>query len=102
MKTKHYLAFIVLTLLLGAGCTNSPAQPAPLKVLTISGDWKSQPWYQDVWMQGKGDNGRGTPPVYYRGRFIADAVEKTAPLRFQFTDITNYTAAQYGDANYFS
>jgi len=82
----------------GAACQ---AQPRPLRVLTITGDWKSQAWYQDVWMQGKGDNGKGTPPVTYRGRFIAAQVEKAAPRRFAFTDITNYTGQQYGEEAYF-
>lgn len=65
------------------------------RVLTITGDWKSQPFYQDVWMDGKGER-------LFRSRFIAREVEKAAPGRFEFTDITNYSGQQYGDAAYFS
>lgn len=92
------LLFLVLLALRGAVCQ---AQPRPLRVLTISGDWKSQAWYQDVWMQGKGADGKGTPPVLYRGRFVAAQIEKAAPGRFVFTDITNYTGQQYGEEAYF-
>ncbi len=79
----------------------APKTARPIRVLTISGDWKSQPWYQDVWMQGKGEDGKGTN-VVYRGRFIAREVERAAPGRFSFVDMTNYEAQQYVDANYLS
>lgn len=52
-------------------------------------------------MQGKGEDGRGNG-VLYRGRFIASEVDKAAPGRFHFTDITNYTGQQYGSAEYFA
>jgi hypothetical protein len=105
MKT---LSLSLITTFLTLGCANAqqPQEAAknrnsPLRVLTISGDWKSQAWYQDIWMQGKGENGKGSN-VTYRGRFIAREVEKAAPGQFQFTDITNYIGQQYGDADYFS
>ena len=65
------------------------------RVLLITGDWKSQAWYQDVWMEGKGEK-------LFRGRFIAHEVEKAAPGKFGFTQMTNYEAQQYLDANYLS
>ena len=51
----------------------APKTVRPIRVLTISGDWKSQSWYQDVWMAGKGEDGKGSG-VVYRGRFIAREV----------------------------
>ena len=70
----------------------APNKDAPMRVLMISGDWKSQAWYQDS---------RANDGKKYRGRFIAQEANKVAPNRFQFTDITNYTGQQYGDANFF-
>ncbi len=94
---KHKVLFSLLAALPALLPHSAQAQATkPLRVLTISGDWKSQPWYQDVWMQGKGTEGKGTN-VKYRGRFIAQEVERAAPGRFQFTDITNATGQQYGD-----
>jgi uncharacterized membrane protein len=109
--TIRALALCICTLMTVAlaGCVGAALQPGThpsastpamrasgkMRVLTISGDWKSQPWYQDVWMQGGGQK-------LFRGRFIAREVEKAAPGKFEFTDITNYQAQAYGDANYFS
>ena len=98
-----FIGLFALVLMLGACSSRVMAQgQKPIRVLTISGDWKSQAWYQDVWMQGKGEDGKGTAPVRYRGRFIASQVNKFAPGRFEFTDVTNYIGQQYGDADYFS
>ena len=69
---------------------------APLKVLTVTGDWMSQAWYQDKWTARDGQ------PNLQRGRFIASEVEKAAPGRFEFTDITNYEGQEYLDANWLS
>lgn len=92
------LLLFALLLILAPARAQAPATGAarPLRVLTISGDWKSQPWYQDVWMQGKGTDGKGEG-VKYRGRFIAQEVGRATPGRFEFTDITNATGQQYGD-----
>lgn len=65
-----------------------------IRVLTISGDWKSQAWYQDKWMPKAGEK-----PTLYRGRFIAEKVNEAAPGKFDFTDITNYAGQEYLDAN---
>lgn len=70
-----------------------PAQARVTKVLMVTGDWKSQAWYQDVVMGGK---------TLYRGRFIADKVSAAAPGQFEFTDVTNYVGQEYIDANYLS
>jgi len=92
MKKSIVFALWCLCLL----CSGVQARTAggKLRVLTITGDWKTQPWYQDVWMGGKGEK-------LFRGRFIAREVERAAPGKFAFTDITNATAQQYGDEAYF-
>jgi uncharacterized membrane protein len=72
-------------------------EPRVVKVLMTTGDWKSQPWYQDVWMRDK----EGKPQIF-RGRYIAQKVNEVAPGRFEFTDIPNYLAQQYLDADYLS
>ena len=101
MKSFRFITTVLLSCLLLAWCARAqPATPqnitsggnGPIRVLTISGDWKSQVWYQEV---------RANDGKKYRGRFIADEANKAAPGLFQFTDITNYTGQQYGDANYF-
>lgn len=72
------------------------AAPSPVKVLMVTGDWMSQAWYQDRWMAKDG------VAELKRGRFIAAEVEKAAPGRFAFTDITNYAGQEYLDANWLS
>lgn len=75
------LLFLVLTLcsLTSARAQNAaqtPQQPPrAIRVLTISGDWQSQAWYQDKWMGGG---------KLYRGRFIAQQVNLAAPRKFEF------------------
>ena len=88
------LGVLMLGLLAGLAV---PVQAADkkVKVLMVTGDWKTQPWYQDVWMKGKGEK-------LFRGRFIAKQVEAAAPGRFEFTDVTNYTGQEYLDADYLS
>ncbi len=76
--------------------TWAAGEPKPIKVLTVTGDWKSQEWYQDEWMAKPGQPSH----KLYRGRYIAAAVEKAAPGKFEFTDITNYAGQEYLDANY--
>lgn len=95
------LMISVFLMLMGA-CSNRVMAQKPIRVLMISGDWKSQAWYQDVWMQGKGESGKATFPVLYRGRFIASEVNKVAPNRFEFVDVTNYIGQQYADIDYLS
>ena len=95
---KHFLSALI-GLCFGCLCLSGNGAQAKtaegkLRVLTITGDWKSQPWYQDVWMGGKGEK-------LFRGRFIAREVERAAPGKFAFTDITNASAQQYGDEAYF-
>ena len=60
-----------------------------------TGDWKSQPWYQNPWMRDKEGN-----PQIFRGTFIANKVNAVAPGRFEFTDVPNYLAQQYFQADY--
>jgi uncharacterized membrane protein len=88
---KRFL--IVATIACGSllGFASGAAHGKTLKVLTVSGDWKSQAWYQDVVMGGK---------QLYRGRFIAKRVQEAAPGRFEFTDVTNYIGQEYIDADY--
>jgi hypothetical protein len=96
------LHLTILIVLFGIQSISQAHDPGgKIRVLTISGDWKSQPWYQDVWLQGRGEDRKGSG-VFYRGRFIAREVERVAPGQFEFTDITNYQAQAYGDAAYFS
>jgi uncharacterized membrane protein len=100
MKQQFFSFVVVLMVWLAACCSSgqslgsnqSMARQRPIRVLTISGDWRSQTWYQEV---------RANDGKKYRGHFIAHEANKAAPGRFQFTDITNYTAQQYGDANFF-
>lgn len=88
---RFFLLFVCLTTaVLAPSC--QAQQPGKTRVLLVTGDWKSQAWYQDVWMGGK----------VFRGRFIAREVEKAAPGKFEFTQMTNYEAQQYLDANYLS
>lgn len=90
------LPFILMACLVATGqraAAAPPLQKAPLRVLLVTGDWKSQAWYQDVVMGGK---------QLYRGRYIIRKVNAAAPGRFQFTDITNYIGQEYIDANYLS
>jgi len=69
--------------------------PRPIKVLMTTGDWKSQPWYQNLWMRDK----EGKPQIF-RGAFIAGKVNEVAPGKFGFTDVPNYLAQQYFQADY--
>ncbi|HPD16786.1 MAG TPA: hypothetical protein PLE19_17705 [Planctomycetota bacterium] len=73
------------------------AAQRPIQVLATTGDWKNQPWYQNLWMRDK----EGKPQIY-RGRYIEQKVEAIAPGRFAFTHIPNYIAQQYLDADYLS
>ena len=93
MKTR-----LILTVAATAAymTTWAAGEPKPIKVLTVTGDWKSQEWYQDEWMAKPGQPSH----KLYRGRYIAAAVEKAAPGQFEFTDITNYAGQEYLDANY--
>ena len=63
--------------------TWASAEPKPIKVLTVTGDWKSQEWYQDEWMAKPGQPNH----KLYRGRYMAAEVEKAAPGKFEFTSI---------------
>lgn len=65
----------------------------PTRVLLVTGDWKSQKWYQDVVMGGK---------QKYRGRFIEEKVNQVAPGQFAFTEMTNYAGQEYIDENVLS
>ncbi len=73
------------------------AAQKPIQVLATTGDWKDQPWYQNLWMRDKQGN-----PQIFRGRYIQQKVEAAAPGRFAFTHIPNYIAQQYLDADYLS
>lgn len=73
----------------------SGAQAKVTRVLMVTGDWKAQAWYQDVWMKGGGKK-------LYRGRYITQKVNEAAPGQFDFTDVTNYTGQEYLDADYLS
>lgn len=73
------------------------AAQKPVQVLATTGDWKNQPWYQNLWMRDK----QGKPQIY-RGRYIELKVEAAAPGRFAFTHIPNYIAQQYLDSDYLS
>ena len=84
-------------LLLAAGLVSvRSAEGKVIKVLMTTGDWKSQAWYQDVWMAN------GGPPKIYRGRYIQKKVEEAAPGQFEFTQVPNYIAQEYFDADYLS
>lgn len=94
LSQSHRRSILLAILSLVATTIFSQAAEARVtKVLMITGDWKSQAWYQDVWMGGK---------QLYRGRFIASKVNEAAPGQFQFTDITNYIGQQYVDSAYLS
>ncbi|MGA2068298.1 MAG: hypothetical protein ABSG86_25220 [Thermoguttaceae bacterium] len=94
MQRMTIAAAIFLSMVLAPCCRSAAAAAGKtVKVLLVSGDWKSQAWYQDVVM-GKKD--------LYRGRFIADRVRAAAPGRFEFTDVTNYIGQEYIDADYLS
>ena len=89
---------LLLSLPLATAAQSAAAQAREkTSVLTVSGDWKSQEWYQNVWMPGIG----GAPQLH-RGRLIAAKVEAVAPGKFEFTDITNYAGQEYLDAEYLS
>jgi hypothetical protein len=86
----------LIALLTGCARAQTPTNTASkisTRVLVIDGDWKTQAWYQDVWNQNK---------KLMRGRFIASQVEKAAPGKFVWTQLTSYEGAQYVDANYLS
>ena len=91
MKTLQAMK-IVAALSLAAG----HAMAEPTKVLMVTGDWKTQEWYQN-WMTKPGEEVK-----LYRGRLIAREVEKAAPGQFEFTDVTNYTGQEYLDADWLS
>ncbi|OPZ30881.1 MAG: hypothetical protein BWZ02_00526 [Lentisphaerae bacterium ADurb.BinA184] len=95
---RGFLLTLAWTAVLGLSSRSAPgATDGKLRVLTVTGDWKSQAWYQDVWMPAPGQ-----PPKLYRGRFIAAKVNEAAPGKFEFTDITNYIGQEYLDAAYLS
>ena len=87
---SSFLLFLSLALAM-FGSAIPRADARVIRVLTVTGDWKSQPWYQDVYMGGK---------QLYRGRFIASKVSAAAPGQFEFTDVTNYIGTEYIDADY--
>src|ERR1700719_3367348 len=89
-KIRLLILFLALVFACSAG---APALARPTKVLLVTGDWKSQEWYQDVVMGGK---------QKYRGQFIAQKTNEAAPGEFAFTQMTNYAAQEYIDANYLS
>ena len=93
MNTKRSTALAA-----AAACLSlcAAATPNPIKVLTVTGDWKSQEWYQDQWMAKPGQPDHSL----YRGRYIAAQVNAAAPGKFAFTDITNYAGQEYLDADY--
>lgn len=97
LRTTRSWAMPLLAMLCLAGVllAAASAQAKVTKVLTVTGDWKSQAWYQDEWMQGKGQK-------LLRGRWMAKVVNDAAPGQFEFTDVTNYTGQEYLDANYMS
>jgi uncharacterized membrane protein len=86
-------------LILSALALASPAVAGEkiIKVLMTTGDWKSQPWYQDLWMRDKEGN-----PQIFRGRHIQKKVEEAAPGKFEFTHVPNYIAQEYLDSDYLS
>ncbi|HEY9718635.1 MAG TPA: glutamine amidotransferase [Trichormus sp.] len=90
MRKQLRIITIVCTLFI---CSISQAMARPTKVLLVTGDWKSQQWYQDVVMGGK---------QKYRGRFIEQKVNEAAPGQFAFTEMTNYAGQEYIDANVLS
>ena len=73
------------------------ATDGKIRVLMVTGDWKSQAWYQDVWMPAPGQK-----PKLYRGRFIEQKVNEAAPGKFEFMDITNYSGQEYVDPEFLS
>jgi hypothetical protein len=98
MKLRLLLFCIFPILATLAGCSQaqqaSTATPrATTRVLLITGDWKSQAWYQQVWNNTK-------KPM--RGRFIAAQADKAAPGKFTFTHLDSYEGLQYVDANFLS
>jgi hypothetical protein len=94
---RALLSALIAVLLLGSLAATAGAQARKIKVLLSTGDWKTQPWYQDVVMKTKD----GKPSIY-RGRYIIQEVEKAAPGRFEFTDVPNYIAQEYIDPAYLS
>lgn len=88
--------FSALALVAGMAVPSQAAE-GKIKVLLCTGDWKSQPWYQEVVMQTK----EGKPSIF-RGRFIIQEVEKVAPGKFEFTEIPNYIGQEYLDPDYLS
>lgn len=100
MKLKQCLwtAVVCVVWVIQTLTLNETASAAtPMKVLMVTGDWKSQQWYQDVWMANSPEGAK-----LYRGRFIVSEVEKVAPGQFEFTEVTNYTGQEYLDADYLS
>ena len=87
--------FCLLGLLLLGAALTAVSAPRVTKVLMVTGDWKSQAWYQDVWMKGGGTK-------LFRGRYIKQQVDAVAPGQFAFTDVTNYVGQEYMDAQYLS
>lgn len=87
MLFRFLIAFLLLASLPAAAIAH------PINVLLVTGDWKSQAWYQDVVMGAK---------KKYRGRFIEEKTNQAAPGKCKFTQITNYEAQQYLDDNYLS
>jgi len=94
-QAQRCILWTLLPLILLAAIAPAHAAQRPIRVLMTTGDWKNQPWYQDLWMRDKA----GKPRIY-RGRFIEKKVNEAAPGRFQFTHVPNYIAQQYLDADY--
>jgi len=91
MRNIRLLMLMLALLIFGSAC--APALARTTKVLLVTGDWKSQRWYQDVVMGGK---------QKYRGLFIEQKANEAAPGEFAFTEMTNYAAQEYLDSNYLS
>lgn len=104
--TRHLAGGILVALAAAAFLAEAgPAQAAegqPIKVLLATGDWKSQAFYQDEILPLYYKKDPSEPTRIYRGRFIAQKVNEAAPGQFEFTQIPNYIAQEYIDADYLS
>ena len=93
--TRCLKGLLTMTVLAGLAAPGLTADKK-IKVLLCTGDWKSQPYYQNVVMAKDGK------PSIFRGRFIIQEVEKVAPGKFEWTDIPNYIGQEHIDADYLS
>ncbi len=96
-KTSGLVGLLCAVVCMGFTATGQ-ADDKVVKVLMVTGDWKTQPWYQDTWMPGVDKKSK----QLYRGRFIKAEVDKVAPGKFEFTDINSYLGQEYMDADYLS